>query len=124
MSKGIIALCEDFLSRVLLLPRPTTQEWGEERGEGHPRSRLHCMEERERLVAAPPHFAAGERPQHSPSSSSLCRVVAPPAQDYSLIPQRGIPSGRLMIACRQGVSAVALFSKSVSGEAGRGGARK
>ena len=39
---------------------------------------------------------------------------------YSLIPQRGIPTGRLRIACRQGVSAEALLFKSVSGEAGCG----
>src|SRR5213075_2071415 len=39
---------------------------------------------------------------------------------YSLIPQRGIPIGRLRIACRHGVSAAALLSNSVSGEAVRG----
>ena len=49
----------------ILLPRPTTKEWGEDRGEGHPEKNvpplpaplLRCTEEREGLVAAPPRCA-------------------------------------------------------------------
>ena len=51
-----------------MLPLPTTEEWGEDRGEGYlyknapplPGPLLHPMEERECLVAASPHCAVSQ----------------------------------------------------------------